>query len=77
MSKEDDLISGLMDSTNGNFSSAVFIAFVHIAQVRPAAVRFADLNCADAEMVSRIDAINICIAFMIMGCSADLLRSCN
>jgi len=50
ISNEEDLMSGFTDSTKGSLSSAMLIALVHMAQVKPAAVRFADRNWAVAEM---------------------------
>jgi len=49
ISNEEVLILALTDSIKGSLSSAILIALVHIAHVKPAAVRLADLNCAEAE----------------------------
>jgi hypothetical protein len=44
--KEDDFISAFTDPIKDNCSSEVLIALVHIAQVRPAAVKLAEVNWA-------------------------------
>src|SRR5688572_7483991 len=59
MSNEDVLIFGFTDSTNGSLSNAILMALVHMAQVKPAAVRLADLNCADAVKETSIAAMMI------------------